>query len=221
MPQVLKRASRFAALIVFAGLASAAVTPPASSATLDVRVENQSQILYGATGVNVGGELYDVSFTNGTFNDLFDDGNALAFNNFDDALLAAQALLDQVLINGFLPDQNRYVSFDSSPSLTNGLQGSNSGGFIRVPYATRFVNPFNFVEAAEAFNDFATFGGTPGGDDEARRPTSILTTTNDSADYNYITYAVFTQSAVPEPASLTLLSLATLTLLPPRRRPAP
>ena len=72
--------------------------------------------LTGASGVNVGGTLYDVSFVGGTCADAFGvcDSAHFDFTTASDALAASQALMDQVFIDG--PDGQ----FDSQPSLTIG-----------------------------------------------------------------------------------------------------
>ena len=77
--------------------------------------------LLGATGVNVGGTLYDVSFVDGTCIDVFSGCDATSdftFNSQSQAVAASQALLDQVFIDGV--DGN----FNSNPSLTEGITGA-------------------------------------------------------------------------------------------------
>ena len=77
--------------------------------------------LLGATGVDVGGSLYDVSFVDGTCVDIFNGCDATSdftFNSQSQALAASQALLDQVFIDGV--DGN----FNSTPSLTEGITGT-------------------------------------------------------------------------------------------------
>ena len=55
--------------------------------------------LVGATGVNVGGTVYDVQFVDGSCIDVYggcDEVSDFPFTTLADATLAAQALLDQV-----------------------------------------------------------------------------------------------------------------------------
>ena len=83
----------------------------AFAATLDV-VGGQ---LLGASNVNVGGTLYNVQFIDGTCVALFNGCNEASDFTFTEpvsALSAAQALLDQVFLDG--PSG----SFDSIPYLT-------------------------------------------------------------------------------------------------------
>jgi hypothetical protein len=104
------------------GLLGAAAFLGAASAEAAILVVNGSGQLTGATGVTVNGTLYDVQLTTGTcatdFNGC-DDQSDFTFSTQSDATAAAQALLDQVFING--ADGN----FDSNPILTAGCQGGN------------------------------------------------------------------------------------------------
>jgi hypothetical protein len=79
--------------------------------------------LMGASDVDVGGTLYDVAFLDGTCIDLFngcDDPSDFTFTDSASAILASQALRDQVFVDG--PDG----SFDSIPELTNGCEAASS-----------------------------------------------------------------------------------------------
>lgn len=74
-------------------------------------------ILKGATGVNIGGTLYNVEFVDTTCAAAFsgcDQSSDFLFQSQAEATAAANALLGQVLIDG--PAGN----FDSSPALTLG-----------------------------------------------------------------------------------------------------
>ena len=76
-------------------------TSGAQAATLNV-IGGQ---LLGASGVDVGGTIYDVEFVRGSCIDLFNGCNEDAdfvFNSGAHAALASQALLDQVLIDSAL-----------------------------------------------------------------------------------------------------------------------
>ena len=97
-----------------------------STSSFSAVIDIQGGVLMGATGVSVGGSLYDVSFKDGTCADLFngcDDASDFFFPVSDistptlvasEAMMASQALLDQVFIDSALGD------FDSDPTLTNG-----------------------------------------------------------------------------------------------------
>ena len=90
-----------------------AVSSLGSAATLSV-VGGE---LVGASNVVVDGKRYDVAFRDGTCASLFtgcDSVTDLTFDNASDALLASQALLDQVVID------SAGGAFDEIPSLTSG-----------------------------------------------------------------------------------------------------
>jgi len=99
------------------GLLALLVASGAQAATLNVI----GGILHGASGVDVGGSLYDVEFVDGTCIDAFngcDDPTDFAFTDPVDANLAAVALLDQVFLDG--PSG----AFDADTNLTYGCLSS-------------------------------------------------------------------------------------------------
>jgi len=156
--------------------------------------------LMGATGVDVNGILYDVSFVDGTCIGLFNSCNEntdFPFTNPDDlnndVLLRAamQALLDQVFIDSQLG------AFDSQPELMNGC--NISGCAIGTPL---WVSGAGGLGMAVAFNwvqekdDVISFGGGGLNTDD----TSLIPGFEDSR-----VYAVWNQSAVvPVPAAIWL-----------------
>lgn len=89
------------------------VASGAQAATLNV-VDGQ---LMGASGVIVDGTAYNVQFLDGACTELFngcDDASDFIWQTRDAAILASQALLDQVFLD--VPQG----LFDDSPNLTNG-----------------------------------------------------------------------------------------------------
>jgi len=88
---------------IIAGALALALVPYASAAVL---VVNGNGILTGATGVDVGGTLYDVSFGD----EILGLDSITAFTDVFNAFKASEALGDQVFIN----------QFDATPSLTLG-----------------------------------------------------------------------------------------------------
>ncbi|MEM7254372.1 MAG: hypothetical protein AAF493_23380, partial [Pseudomonadota bacterium] len=99
-------------------------TTPASAATLVV----DNGVLLGATGVNVNGALYDVSFQDGVCASLYDgcdENSDFPFanpNDIDDRTvgdLANQALMNQVFID------SPQGAFDSQPELTVGCEATS------------------------------------------------------------------------------------------------
>ncbi len=108
--------------------------------------------LKGALGVNVDGVLYDVEFVEGSCIDIYagcDDASDFPFASLATALLAGQALQDQVILDGGAGN------FDTTPNLTFGCSGTFCGTAFPygVPGATDFpaVSAVNFVaEASDA-----------------------------------------------------------------------
>ena len=88
---------------------------PAASLSLDV----SGGQLFGAFGVDVAGDPYNVEFIDSSCVAIFGDCDAptdFAFTTFNEAKAATQALFDQVLVDGIAG------SFDSQPALTNGCE---------------------------------------------------------------------------------------------------
>lgn len=102
-------------------LSAVLCAPSVFAATLQI----SGGTLTGATGVNVNGSYYDVSFVDGSCNSLFSGciNSAFTFNTIGDATAAAQALLSQVLLG----------AFDDRSANT---RGCNAGGScsILTPY---------------------------------------------------------------------------------------
>lgn len=125
----------------------------ASAATLVVDGSGQ---LTGATGVDVGGTLYDVSFQDGTCVALFsgcDEASDFTFNTSISAILASQALLDQVLVDGTTGN------FDSNPELTRGI--TDVFGIIITPYQVLSITQIEVgiaVNINDILSDYADAG---------------------------------------------------------------
>jgi len=132
-----------------------------NSATLVV----SNGVLMGATGVDVNGTLYDVSFLDGTCIELYNGCNEntdFPFTNpadlNDNILLGAamQALLDQVFID------SPQGTFDSQPNLMNGC---NVPGGCRVftplwaNVAANSVGVFSAFNSVQEFRDDIGSGG--------------------------------------------------------------
>lgn len=104
----------------------------AQAADLIIDADGQ---LTGATGVEVGGVLYDVEFVEGSCRELFhpcNDVEDFEFTTRDQATLAGQALLDQVLIN------TADGLFDDMPQLTRGCENDRYCTPI-IPYSFREI----------------------------------------------------------------------------------
>jgi hypothetical protein len=182
----MKWRSTLAALVVTLGFA-----PCVSATTLTVT----GGILTGATHVDVGGTFYDVLFVGGTCAAVFtgcdDPATDFTFTTQAAAVVASQALLDQVLI-----DVPGLGNFDSNPALTSGCT-SILGCTVLTPSSVAG----SLVLGGAAYNssDPAMDGAV----------TVSLVNSDFSGHYTLAkwTPSPATPSPVPEPASLTLLGV--------------
>ena len=165
----------------------------ASAATLNV-VGGQ---LMGASNVLVDGSLYDVQFLDGTCIDLFngcDDVSDFTFQTQASAVLASQALLDQVFLDGV------GGLFDSDPHLTNGCEPSVPYCLALTPFSFPMLNPSGDVGTYAAAND-------------VNPPSDVVMELNSgprSFDLLFLsthTYNVWSATVVPEPSTALLLGL--------------
>ena len=180
------------AAVVLAGSA------PTSAATLNV-VGNQ---LVGASGVDVGGTLYDVQFLEGTCISLYsgcDSVSDFPFQTTAAANLASQSLLDQVFIDG--PPGN----FDSSPQLTQGCS-SSSLCIVVTPDAHQIPSSLflSSLHNSDVEANDLVFGS------------SFASKTFDSTTAGGHVYAVWT--AVPEPGTAFLFGAGLVSIASLRRR---
>jgi hypothetical protein len=169
----------------------------ANAATLNV----VGGLLRGASNVDVGGDLYDVVFTDGTCIALFsgcDSNSDFAFTTEAAGLAAATALADQVFLDG--PEGN----FDTLPGLTFGC-GDATTCEAYIPYVTNGTT----VLAARMRNK-----APPGSDVISANLLLTVSTIDMSSDS--ATYAVFT--AVPEPSTGLLVAAGLVGLAAKRRR---
>jgi hypothetical protein len=140
------------------GMDDAAGFNESSAASLDV-IGGQ---LFGASNVDVGGVLYDVEFLDGTCIAVYDgcDSNSdFTFQTVGSASVAAQALLDQVFVDG-APG-----AFDTDPELSNGCSDTDFC-FVDFPFeiaAGAAINVRVAINAAPPLLDsVAGINGAPG-----------------------------------------------------------
>jgi hypothetical protein len=161
----------------------------------------QSGVLVGASNVDVGGALYNVSFVDGTCVDLFDGCDEVSdftFRSEIDATNASQALLDQVFVDVAAG------LFDANPPLTSGCENQFTGFncIATTPYGLHPTSaPARLVVAAvNRVGPGNGFGLAPQDD------------TIDSRDFHRLDDFTVTLNAVwavwtpvPEPATTILL----------------
>ena len=177
------------AVVVGAVLLGLLGAPRASTAAPVLQIN--AGILTGALNVDVGGSLYDVEFLDGSCVTLFsgcDEAADFIFQTEAEALLAVQALLDQVFVDG--PQGN----FDSQPLLTAGCQGAGDSCTAAVPF--ELFLPDSLIVAAAG--NSATEGDDGVAVVDGQLPAGV------TSDFAF--YARFTPArAVPEPTTLLLL----------------
>jgi hypothetical protein len=188
-------------------LAAACAFAVASQAGAAVLQVNTSGILTGATGVDVGGKLYDVTFADGSCNSVFNGcvRSAFAFTTEATATLAARSLLEQVFLDG------PKGQFDSNPGLTFGCIGASFCATF-LPYsssAASYINVMTARNGAFINSDVISIG----------LPNKFIDSSSDN-NLNFAVFKVAAPTAVPEPTSIALFGLALAGLAFTRRRKA-
>lgn len=164
---------------------------PASAAT---QIVNESGILTGASGVIVDGASYDVSFVEGELVYLyFDQAHPrFVFSSQQQAVLAAQSLIDQVFVDTPLGQ------FDSESSKTFGCQ-DDALACISIIASSNFVPYGGFVGMSVNSSSGFAFGD--------RALDSFWEFGDGTIEFPGYNFAVFTPSAqaVPEPDTWLLM----------------
>ena len=156
--------------------------------------------LRGATGVNVGGTVYDAQIVEGTCFDLYDGCDELsdfAFTTLADAESAGQALFDQVFRDGAAGN------FDTVPSLNVGCSGAFCG--TAFPHGLPDASNLSIVSALNQVDEAS--------DVVINGATSRTFDSSTDTFYTLTTYALWTRASGPQavpisawPAAIVMLA---------------
>lgn len=160
--------------------------------------------LMGATDINVGGTLYDVYFAEGSCSALFNGCDEESDFTFDsaNALLASQALFDQVLTDG------PQGLFDSNPGLTFGCVKHANVCSIYTPYL-----PFRPITGPIVYSRGA-LNTAPNVYLPVQRVfiNDLSRDHYNSSQVSGSTWAIWSPTPVPEPNTITMILLALMFL---------
>lgn len=179
-----------------AAIAALCLTTTAAHAA--VTYKTGGGMMQGANGIAIDGKTYDVSFTDGSCTTLFGgcSSTSFAFRSETTARLAAQALLDQVLVGDFA----------TRPHLVNGCRYTEGACSIYIPFAVaNDLDPDIFDDDVSVV---AAVKGIVKGDGKVT--TRTFSFGDDMSSASSRTYARFSLSsdaisAVPEPATWALM----------------
>lgn len=162
----------------------------------------ENEQLTGATGVEISGSLYNVSFIDDSCINAFDGCDSVddfTFKTQDDALVAANALLDQVLLDA----NSSMLLLDSDPETTFGCVQLFTC-IIIVPHDTDVAaNSMSGIFTTNRAANFSVDEAVPGG--------GLFRDQNTETNGETFVYAKFTSAQpVPVPAAAWLFGSALL-----------
>lgn len=157
----------------------------------------ENDILAGINGITIDDTLYDVSFIDGSFNDLYSDSNNLPFTTPEGATQTADSLLATI---------NLFPVFNDFPNLIQGCEDPLVCVFV-IPYSLVINSDVNAI-IVQTVND-----------ENSNLVDDVfpvqLPADQDLVNLPFAVYAMFNESppsAVPEPATAALISLSLLGL---------
>ena len=174
-----------------------------ANASFMLNIDPTSGELLGASNININGELYNVSFVDGTCPDLFsgcDEQSDFFWQTEEESKVASLALLNDVFVNSV------NGLFDSLPDLTFGCSSNPYNDcFVMTPYKSNTTNSL--------FGVIAINNSNPSWDTTSPFTLGIGGNTGNS---NFLTYAIWSSpkplQAVTEPTTLTFFALGLIGL---------
>jgi hypothetical protein len=190
-------------------------TPLSAAVTLNV----ENSLLIGASGVNVSGVEYNVEFLDGSYNQALGT-TPITFTSADSALVASQALLDQVFVNSDL-----YGNFDDILSGSTYFFTRGCTSFLVCSAMT----PFGFhqtedtlsygVNVAVARNRYySPDGGTYLSDDIVYMTGPIDVDSLGPGSFIWARWSLRPVAEIPEPSTYAMLGIGLLGVIWMRHR---
>ena len=199
-----KPLSIISVVVVVVSLSIGMLSSAVSAATLNIGSVKGTMKLLGASDVLVGTTYYDVTFYDGQLPaSYYQNGHYVTdFTSEEEAILASQALLDHVFVDGGTPQTN----FDSRPELTNGIY-EHSEGYLYTPYGFATTDG-----GTEYFLVAAAINSAIEDNDMVTVPVHWPYYPNSTSINNHTAWALWEESSqhsdpVPEPATILLVGI--------------
>jgi hypothetical protein len=175
---------KITALALALGLSTAMTG--AANATVSLNVDGGK--LVGASGVVIGRNIYNVEFKDGTCAGVYGscENRSFDFTNQTDAASAAQALVDQVFVDGAAGN------FDSDPSLTFGCSASFCETL--VTYSAGVGGYKNAIATNAKYLDYVSDAGF-----------SYSSNLSGAVSQNFARFSLASIPTVPEPATWAMM----------------